>query len=103
MSEKETSFPYEASDGEKQGRFYPDSLKPEKPQENDDFLSDPAEETGNTGEMGGGYNSLNDGSLNPADINPNLGPDWRLTNQQRQTGRNEVKRVREALDSTDQN
>ena len=101
MTEKETSFPYEASDAEKKRRFLAESLKADRPYKNDAFLEDESVEVGEPGELGGGYNSLSDGSLKPSDIDPKLGPDWKLNEQQRQTGLEGVKKAREALNRTD--
>lgn len=97
MGEKETSFPYEASDAEKKRRFYAESLKAERHAKNDDFLPDDSAEVGEPGDLGGGYNSLADGSLKPSDIDPSLGPDWKLSDATRQIGREGVKNTREAL------
>jgi len=102
MAEKETSFPYEAGDAEKKRNFYAQSLRPEKPKPPTEFLADESAEVGEPGDLGGGYNSLADGSLKPSDIDPNLGPDWKLTDQQRQAGFEGIEKTRKTLTNPSQ-
>lgn len=102
MIEKETSFPYEASDSKKKGSFYAKSLRPDKPVEPTGFLADESADTGEPGDLGGGYNSLADGSLKPSDIDPSLGPDWKLTRQQRQSGLEGIQKSRKSLQDSSQ-
>lgn len=97
MGEKETSFPYEASDSKKKGNFYARSLRPDKPTEPTGFLADESAEVGEPGDLGGGYNSLADGSLKPSDIDPSLGPDWKLSAKTKKTGLEGVKTAKKTL------
>jgi hypothetical protein len=97
MSEMEKGFPYEASDSPAKKRFYPESTRPEKPAPQPGFIPDESAQTGNPGELGGGYASLEAGELKPSDIDPSLGPDWRLSAQTRQTGLEGIAKTREEL------
>lgn len=97
MPEKETSFPHEADEVDKKRKFYAHSLRPEKPKPPTEFLADESAEVGEPGDLGGGYNSLADGSLKPSDIDPKLGLDWKLTAQQRKAGFEGIEKTRKNL------
>lgn len=100
MTEKETGFPYEASDSKKKGNFYAESLRPDKPPKDPGHLTDEAEVTGNPGEFGGGYGAQ---SLTPQDIDPDLESDWRLSDETKRIGREGVQKARDALNNQPQN
>lgn len=91
MTEK--TFPYEANDFPNKRAFYPKILQDDTTEENDQHLSDPGEETGNPGDLGGGYNSLGEGKITPP---PTENPYW-PNQEQRAAGREGVQRAREAL------
>ena len=99
MTEKETGFPYEASDSKKNANFYAESLKPDKTPKDPGHLTDEAEVTGNPGELGGGYGAQ---TLKPNDIDPNLESDWRLSDETKEVGRAEVQKARDALNNPPQ-
>ena len=91
MSEK--SYPYEADDFPRNRAFYAESLKDEKQKEIDQHLPDPGEETGNAGDLGGGYNSLAEGQIA---LSPTDNRYW-PNEKQRAAGKEGIKLSREAL------
>lgn len=94
MSEKPKSFPWEGSDFPKKRGFYPESLKPDNTTAPEDHLGDEGVETGNPGDLGGGYNSLKAGEIPPPKPE---NPHW-PTDEERRIGKEGVIKAREALE-----
>ncbi len=61
---------------------------------NEQYLPDPAEETGNPGDLGGGYDSLGEGQITPP---PTENPYW-PTPEQRENGKKGISESREILE-----
>lgn len=76
-----------------QNRFYPESRKPDPPPRPQGFLPDESAETGNPGDLGGGYNDLNAGRLRPQEpANPYV-----LDEETKRIGREGVRKAKDVL------
>jgi len=78
-----------------QNRFYPESRKPDPPPRPQGFLPDESAETGNPGDLGGGYNDLNAGRLRPKPKNPHW-PDKHT----REIGLEGVRKTKQVLEGS---
>lgn len=80
-----------------QQSFYPESRKPDPPPRPQGFLPDESAETGNPGDLGGGYNDLNAGRLKPKPKNPH----W-PTDESKTIGKIGLQNARKALEEANQ-